>query len=335
MSHAASEFEGPTNIISAHSRYIGQKPALRVIRELVEDQRLKRRISDAALSFLFLGPSGVGKTELARKVAEVLHCETRLRTVGEVQRNGDHDPLHANGGSQIHGDYEAASGTVNDVYAGASQADAHCDIKSLTKAGKFVEFKMGNYRSDEQFANWIGVPDGVKGSDGHLSDVLLKNPDAVVYLDEIEKSVSSAGDLLLAMLDNKGSVQVSKTGQHVFLFCSSRARHNSSPQGFVICPAGPTSDVWCDCYMMSLEAMECLVSSKFKFLQVPTSKATFILSSNLASAEILEIWNRANLGSVSERVRVISEGLDDVLARSAMFSRQELRSRLAAVVLCS
>ena len=34
---------------------------------------LRRRISDAPLSFLFLGPSGVGKTEYARNVASMLH----------------------------------------------------------------------------------------------------------------------------------------------------------------------------------------------------------------------------------------------------------------------
>ena len=56
------------------SSYIGQKGALTMILPLVEEQILERRISDAALSFLFLGPSGVGKTELARKIAEYIHC---------------------------------------------------------------------------------------------------------------------------------------------------------------------------------------------------------------------------------------------------------------------
>ena len=44
---------------------------------------------------------------------------------------------------------------------------------------------------------------------------LTRHPDAVIYLDEIEKAIPSAGDLLLAMLDQKGSLQVSKTGQHI------------------------------------------------------------------------------------------------------------------------
>eukprot|EP00392_Amoebophrya_sp_AT5.2_P015762 g15978.t1 len=54
--------------------YIGQKDALEMVKPLVLEQMLQRRISDAPLSFLFLGPSGVGKTELARKVAERIHC---------------------------------------------------------------------------------------------------------------------------------------------------------------------------------------------------------------------------------------------------------------------
>ena len=145
--------------------YIGQLEPLARIKPLVMEQILKRRISDAPLSLLLLGPSGVGKTELARKLAEQIHC-------------------------------------------GTGGATKNCNIKHLTHMGKFVEFKMGNYRSEEQFTNWIGVPDGVKGGDGHLSDTLVRNPDAVIYLDEIEKSISAAGDLLISMLDNKGSVQV-------------------------------------------------------------------------------------------------------------------------------
>ena len=50
-----------------------------------------------------------------------------------------------------------------------------CDIKQLTARGKFVEFKMGNYKNNEQFSSWIGVPDGVKGSQGQLSAVLKEN----------------------------------------------------------------------------------------------------------------------------------------------------------------
>ena len=72
------------------------------------------------------------------------------------------------------------------------------------------------------------------------------NPDAVIYLDEIEKAVESAGDRLLAFLDNKGSIQVSKTGQHV-----------------------------------------------------STVKATFILSSNVGSSEIIRVWNQNDRDFVS------------------------------------
>eukprot|EP00392_Amoebophrya_sp_AT5.2_P015763 g15979.t1 len=137
---------------------------------------------------------------------------------------------------------------------------------------------MGNYRNEEQFTSWIGVPDGVKGSDGKLSEVLASNPDAVIYLDEIEKAIPSAGDLLLSMLDNKGSVQVSKTGQHI-----------------------------------------------------STVRATFILSSNLATNEILSTWQREG-GTASGVYGKILEKLDYTLSQSKMFARPELRNRIAAIV---
>ncbi|CAD7949192.1 unnamed protein product [Amoebophrya sp. A25] len=236
--------------------YIGQEEALKMIRPLVQEQVLGRRISDSPLSFLFLGPSGVGKTELARKVAEKIHC----------------------------GDQQSSDGDHQALTAGA--ASSSCNIKSLTKAGKFVEFKMGNYRNEEQFTSWIGVPDGVKGSDGKLSEILFSNPDAVIYLDEIEKAIPTAGDLLLAMLDNKGSVQVSKTGQHI-----------------------------------------------------STVKATFILSSNLATNEILSVWASTTGSYYSstpltprEKYEKILGKLDYALSQSKMFARPEVRNRIAAIV---
>ncbi|CAD7926581.1 unnamed protein product [Amoebophrya sp. A120] len=229
--------------------YIGQGEAMRMVKPLVLEQMLGRRISDAPLSFLFLGPSGVGKTELARKVAEKIHCPTAV----ESASGSSHQPHHPN--------------------------SSPCNIKSLTQSGKFVEFKMGNYRNEEQFTSWIGVPDGVKGSDGKLSEVLMQNPDAVIYLDEIEKAISTAGDLLLAMLDNKGSVQVAKTGQHI-----------------------------------------------------STVKATFILSSNLATNDILQVWSYYPRLPYEQKYAKILEKIDPALAQSKMFARPEVRNRIAAIV---
>eukprot|EP00397_Hematodinium_sp_SG-2012_P003441 GEMP01003449.1.p1 GENE.GEMP01003449.1~~GEMP01003449.1.p1 ORF type:complete len:984 (+),score=251.54 GEMP01003449.1:48-2954(+) len=143
--------------------YIGQQFARDIVLPKLQEQTFKRRISEAPLSFLFLGPSGVGKTELARRIASILHTA----------------PIEE----------------LND--------------------GRFVEFKMGNYATEEQFTQWIGVPDGVKGGEGYLTAALKKHPNAVIYLDEIEKARPSAGDRLLGFLDAHGTLQVAKTGEHV------------------------------------------------------------------------------------------------------------------------
>lgn len=211
--------------------YIGQQYARNLVFPLLNEQMFKRRISDDPLSFLFLGPSGTGKTELARRIASILH---------------------------------------------------NAPIDELIADGRFVEFKMGNYATEEQFAQWVGVPDGVKGGEGHLTLALKKHPNAVIYLDEIEKARPSAGDRLLGFLDAHGSLQVAKSGELV------RTKH-----------------------------------------------ATWILSSNIATNEVLETWNsyvRDGEVDYESAVEAVARDIQAPLGKSEMFRRPELRNRLSAVV---
>jgi ATP-dependent Clp protease ATP-binding subunit ClpA len=94
-------------------------------------------------SFLFTGPTGVGKTELARQLAKSLGVE-------------------------------------------------------------LIRFDMSEYMEKHTVSRLIGAPPGYVGFDqgGLLTDAILKNPYAVLVLDEIEKAHPDLFNLLLQVMDN-------------------------------------------------------------------------------------------------------------------------------------
>ena len=104
-------------------------------------------------SFLFTGPTGVGKTEAARQLAEHLGVE-------------------------------------------------------------FIRFDMSEYMEKHSVARLIGAPPGYVGFDqgGLLTDAVVKNPYAVLLLDEIEKAHSDLFDLLLQIMDH--GTLTDNTGRH-------------------------------------------------------------------------------------------------------------------------
>ncbi len=67
----------------------------------------------------------------------------------------------------------------------------------------FVKLDMSEYREDYSVSGLIGSKAGYVGyeQDGALTGPLIKNPNCVVLLDEIEKANSSVYDLLLQVLD--------------------------------------------------------------------------------------------------------------------------------------
>ncbi len=94
-------------------------------------------------SFLFAGPTGVGKTELSKQLAQSLGVT-------------------------------------------------------------FLRFDMSEYMEMHTVSRLIGAPPGYVGYEqaGLLTDAVIKNPHAVVLLDEIEKAHSSIWNILLQVMDH-------------------------------------------------------------------------------------------------------------------------------------
>ncbi|MDX8389168.1 MAG: ATP-dependent Clp protease ATP-binding subunit ClpA [Mariprofundaceae bacterium] len=94
-------------------------------------------------SFLFTGPTGVGKTEVARKLASILDLE-------------------------------------------------------------LIRFDMSEYMEAHAVSRLIGSPPGYVGFDqgGLLTEAVIKNPHAVLLLDEIEKAHADMYNILLQVMDH-------------------------------------------------------------------------------------------------------------------------------------
>ncbi|HKL85920.1 MAG TPA: AAA family ATPase, partial [Treponemataceae bacterium] len=121
----------------------GQTEAVQAVVKAVKRSRAGFRAQGKPVAnFLFVGPTGVGKTELARKLAEVL-------------------------GISMH------------------------------------RFDMSEYQEKHTVSRLIGSPPGYVGFEegGLLTDLVRKQPHAVVLLDEIEKAHSDIYNILLQIMD--------------------------------------------------------------------------------------------------------------------------------------
>ncbi|MBB6100075.1 ATP-dependent Clp protease ATP-binding subunit ClpA [Deinobacterium chartae] len=121
----------------------GQDRAVQVLADAVKLSRAGLRPENKPVgSFLFSGPTGVGKTELARRLAEVLGLE-------------------------------------------------------------LIRFDMSEYMESHTVSRLIGAPPGYVGFDqgGLLTDAILKHPQAVLLLDEIEKAHPDLYNVLLQVMD--------------------------------------------------------------------------------------------------------------------------------------
>ncbi|MDR2095140.1 MAG: ATP-dependent Clp protease ATP-binding subunit ClpA [Treponema sp.] len=124
-------------------RIFGQDTAVEAVVKAVKRSRAGfRGANKPVANFLFVGPTGVGKTELARSLADIL-------------------------GVSMH------------------------------------RFDMSEYQEKHTVSRLIGSPPGYVGYEegGLLTDVIRKQPHAVVLLDEIEKAHPDVYNILLQIMD--------------------------------------------------------------------------------------------------------------------------------------
>ncbi|MDR1904543.1 MAG: ATP-dependent Clp protease ATP-binding subunit ClpA [Treponema sp.] len=124
-------------------RIFGQDAAVEAVVKAVKRSRAGfRGANKPVANFLFVGPTGVGKTELARSLADIL-------------------------GVSMH------------------------------------RFDMSEYQEKHTVSRLIGSPPGYVGYEegGLLTDVIRKQPHAVVLLDEIEKAHPDIYNILLQIMD--------------------------------------------------------------------------------------------------------------------------------------
>ena len=122
----------------------GQDTAIKQVTKAIRISRSGLRKDHKPIgSFLFNGPTGVGKTEVAVQLANTLNI-------------------------------------------------------------KLLRFDMSEYMEKHSASQLIGAPPGYVGFEqgGLLADAVIKNPHAVLLLDEIEKAHSEIFNLLLQVMDN-------------------------------------------------------------------------------------------------------------------------------------
>jgi hypothetical protein len=188
--------------------FVGQEPAVAAVRKALSSARDKDfatgGLDGSPLVLAFVGPSGVGKTELAKQVAVVLHGE------GDgVEEDGSYG-----GGKGRHGSARGptligaakwfpwttaeALGQFSSRADGAAGSGAGARTRSATRlrtpeeleaSGKLKRFPMNQYQTKASLANLLGADKGHVGQcNGALTNALRAVPDAVIVLDEFEKA---------------------------------------------------------------------------------------------------------------------------------------------------
>jgi len=112
---------------------VGQRVPIRAVAQAIRRKENGWHDTEHPLVFLFLGSSGIGKTELAKQVAWYIHGEDKE---------------------------------------------------------SFIRLDMSEYQHQHEVAKFIGAPPGYLGHEegGQLTKQLIKNPGAVVLLDEVDKA---------------------------------------------------------------------------------------------------------------------------------------------------
>lgn len=200
-----------------HKRVVGQEEAVAAVADAVLRSRAGLAARNRGSSFLFLGPTGVGKTELAKALAQLLFddekmmirwvvagawgtcctatasapasCLMLLLLGPTLSRAMSQRTPHA---SQLHHQHSTATTLL---------AQPRCSDTLLTPCTPLcppaARIDMGEYMEKHSVSRLIGAPPGYVGHEegGQLTEAVRRRPYSVVLFDEVEKAHSEVGGL--------------------------------------------------------------------------------------------------------------------------------------------
>lgn len=151
---------------------VGQEGAITTVAATIRRKENGWTDSEHPLVFLFLGSSGIGKTELAKQVADYLHGEKAA--TNNSTGNKDYSKKHLKKQS-----------------------------KQTSNFKGFIRIDMSEYQEKHEVSKFIGSPPGYVGHEdgGQLTKALTDCPNAVVLFDEVEKAHPDVLTIMLQLFD--------------------------------------------------------------------------------------------------------------------------------------
>lgn len=178
-----------------HERMVDQEEAVKAVADTLRRSATALRDANRPIgSFLFVGPTGVGKTELAKTLAEVYFSQPSRSLVGAPQSNS-HSPVGEPARS--------ASGSSSLETFGTSRL-AQTEIEMRANAAPsslnvpFIRFDMSEYQTPEAVNRLIGD----ENNPGELTEAVKRKPYCLILLDEFEKADPKILTLFLQVLDD-------------------------------------------------------------------------------------------------------------------------------------
>src|SRR5690625_4459497 len=182
-----------------HQRIVGQDEAVVAVSNAV--RRARAGLADPHRpngSFLFLGPTGVGKTELCKALAGFLFDSEQAMVridMSEVREE------HA--GARLLG----ATGSF--LYLGPTGVGKTELCKALAEflfdsEQAMVRIDMSEFMEKHSVARLIGAPPGYVGYEegGYLTEAVRRKPYSLLLLDEVERAHPDVFNILLQVLED-------------------------------------------------------------------------------------------------------------------------------------
>ncbi|XP_078812630.1 mitochondrial disaggregase isoform X1 [Oryzias latipes] len=172
---------------------IGQEGAINTVASAIRRKENGWYDEEHPLVFLFLGSSGIGKTELAKQVARYMHKDIKKGFIrmdmSEFQEKHEIGRLAPHMAASILEKNKLLTELTSFVN----------DVEEQDQAGMFDRF----IKTDCTVAKFIGSPPGYVGHEegGQLTKLLRACPNAVVLFDEVDKAHPDVLTIMLQLFD--------------------------------------------------------------------------------------------------------------------------------------